>query len=76
MTEANKQMPLVMHVEYKVKLVDHNFVFAKQHKLIPSVIGNMQVNFSLQMLLHIQDQLILVFKSSRVECKSSQVKCV
>ena len=32
-----------MHVEYKVKLLDHDFVIAKQHQLIPSVIGDMQV---------------------------------
>ena len=44
LTAANKQAPLVMHVEYKVKLPDHDFVIAKQqHKLVPSVIGDMQV---------------------------------
>jgi len=34
---ANKQMPLLMHVEYKVTLPDHDFVVASRHKLIPSV---------------------------------------
>ncbi|KAJ8890969.1 hypothetical protein PR048_010478 [Dryococelus australis] len=34
---ANKQAPLVMHVEYKVSLPDHDFVVASGHKLIPSV---------------------------------------
>ncbi|KAJ8877430.1 hypothetical protein PR048_021884 [Dryococelus australis] len=34
---ANKQAPLVMHVEYKVSLPDHDFVIASTHKLIPSV---------------------------------------
>ena len=43
LTAANKQVPLVMHDEYKVKLPDHDFVTAKQHKLVPSVIGDMQV---------------------------------
>ena len=32
-----------MDVEYKVKLPDQDFVIAKQHKLVPSVIGDMQV---------------------------------
>ena len=43
LTAANKQAPLVMHVEYKVKLLDHDFVIVKQNKLVPSVIGDMQV---------------------------------
>ena len=34
-TAANKQSPLLMHVEYKVKLPD--WVIASRHKLIPSV---------------------------------------
>ncbi|KAJ8884678.1 hypothetical protein PR048_016536 [Dryococelus australis] len=34
---ANKQVPLVMHVEYKVSLSDHDFVIASRHKLIPSM---------------------------------------
>ena len=32
-----------MHMEYKVILPDHDYVVASQHKLIPSVIGDMQV---------------------------------
>ena len=43
LTAANKQVPLVIHVEYNVKLPDHNFVITKQHKLVQLVIGNMQV---------------------------------
>ncbi|KAJ8867174.1 hypothetical protein PR048_033038 [Dryococelus australis] len=34
---ANKQAPLVMHVEYKVSLPDHDFVIASRHKLISSL---------------------------------------
>ncbi|KAG5891686.1 hypothetical protein JTB14_020103 [Gonioctena quinquepunctata] len=37
LTAANKQAPLLMHVEYKVSLPDHDFVIASRHKLIPSV---------------------------------------
>lgn len=37
MTAANKQSPLLMHVQYKVSLPDHDFVIANQHRLIPSV---------------------------------------
>lgn len=36
-TAANKQTPLLMHVEYRVKLADHDWVKASRHKLIPSV---------------------------------------
>ena len=32
-----------MHMEYQVKLPDHDFVLAAKHKLIPSVIGDMKV---------------------------------
>lgn len=36
-TAANKQAPLLMHVEYRVSLPDHDWVVASRHKLIPSV---------------------------------------
>lgn len=36
-TAANKQSPMIMHVEYRVSLPDHDWVVAEQHKLIPSV---------------------------------------
>ena len=36
-TVANKQAPLMMHVEYKVRLPDHDFVKAPSHKLVPDV---------------------------------------
>ena len=37
LTAAHKQAPLMMHLEYEVKLPDHDFVKASRHKLIPSV---------------------------------------
>ena len=37
LTAANKQAPLLMHVEYKISLPDHDFLVAARHKLIPSV---------------------------------------
>ena len=42
-TTASKQAPLLIHMEYKVILPDRDYVVASQHKLIPSVIGDMQV---------------------------------
>jgi hypothetical protein len=36
-TAANKQAPLLMHLEYRVTLPDHDWVVASGHKLIPSV---------------------------------------
>ena len=32
-----------MHMEYEVKIPDHDFAVGENHKLIPSVIGDMQV---------------------------------
>ena len=32
-----------MHMEHEVKLPDHDFAVGENHKLIPSVIGDMQV---------------------------------
>ena len=34
---ANKQSPIVMHLDYRIKLPDHDFVIAAGHKLIPSI---------------------------------------
>ena len=36
-TAASKQTPMVMHLEYKIKLPDHDFVKAPRHKLVPDV---------------------------------------
>ena len=36
-TAAKTQAPFLMHVEYKVRLPDHDFVVANKHKLMPSV---------------------------------------
>lgn len=42
-TAANKQAPLVMHMEYKIRLSDHDFVVAPRHKLVPSVIAAIEI---------------------------------
>ena len=42
-TAAEKQTPLLMHMEYQVTLPDHDFVVCSRHKLIPSVVGDMKV---------------------------------
>lgn len=36
-TAAKKQAPILMHLEYRVTLPDHDWVVAAGHKLIPSV---------------------------------------
>ena len=36
-TAANKQPPLIMHVDYEIRLPDHDFVKSTKHKLTPSV---------------------------------------
>ena len=43
LTASKKQSPLLMHMEYEIKLPDHDYVVAQKHKLIPSVIGDMQI---------------------------------
>lgn len=37
LTAARKQAPLMMHLEYRIQLPDHDWVVAEHHKLIPSV---------------------------------------
>lgn len=34
---ASKEAPILMHLDYRVRLPDHDFVVAPRHKLIPSV---------------------------------------
>ena len=42
-TAANKQAPLLMHMEYRIKLPDHDWVIAEKHKLIPSVYAGIKI---------------------------------
>lgn len=42
-TAANKQAPIMMHLEYLVTLPDHDWVVAERHKLIPSVYALMEI---------------------------------
>ena len=41
---ATLQAPLLMPLEYKIRLSDHIFVFATRHKLNPSVYGVCDIN--------------------------------
>ena len=41
---ANLQAPLLMHLEYEVRLPDHDFVVGSRHKLTPSVYGVCTIN--------------------------------
>ena len=40
---AHKQSPILMSMEYKVRLLDHDFAVANGHKLIPSVYSECEV---------------------------------
>lgn len=42
-TAATKQALILMHLEYQVRLPDHDFVVAERHKLIPSVYAGMAI---------------------------------
>nr|XP_047138580.1 uncharacterized protein LOC124814705 [Hydra vulgaris] len=44
LTAANKQAPLLVHMEYRVTLPDHDWVIANKHKLIPSVYVAIEVH--------------------------------
>ena len=37
LTAAKRQAPMLMHMQYRVSLPDHDWVIAERHKLIPSV---------------------------------------
>lgn len=43
-TAANKQSAVLMHMEYRVSLPDHDWVKAQKHKLIPSVYAGMIID--------------------------------
>ncbi|XP_045034353.1 uncharacterized protein LOC123475557 [Daphnia magna] len=43
-TAANVQAPMLMHMQYRVKLPDHDWVVAAGHKLIPSVYAGIAVD--------------------------------
>lgn len=40
---ANKQGPILMSMDYKVTLPDHDWVIATRHKLIPSVYAGLEI---------------------------------
>lgn len=42
-TSAKVQQSILMHMEYRVKLPDHDFVVAEKHKLIPSVYAGLVI---------------------------------
>lgn len=42
-TAAHKQGPILMKMDYKVQLPDHDFVVASRHKLIPSVYAGLKI---------------------------------
>lgn len=43
LTAANKQSPILMHVEYHISFPDHDWVVAEKHKLIPSVYAAIKI---------------------------------
>ncbi|KAJ1522452.1 hypothetical protein ONE63_001642 [Megalurothrips usitatus] len=40
---ATKEAPLLMHMEYRVRLPDHDWVVGSRHKLIPSVYAGIRI---------------------------------
>jgi hypothetical protein len=42
-TVANKQSPMIMHVEYRVSLPDYDWIVAEQYKLIPPVYADIEI---------------------------------
>ncbi|XP_055543502.1 uncharacterized protein LOC129729044 [Wyeomyia smithii] len=46
LTAANKQSPILMHVEYRIKLPEHDWIVANKHKLIPSVYAGIEIKLN------------------------------
>ena len=44
---ANKEVPILIHMEYEVGLPHHNFMVAPMNKLIPSIIGGSSTRWRL-----------------------------
>ena len=42
-TAPKKQSPLLMHVQYRISLPDHDWVVADQHELIPSIYAGIRI---------------------------------
>jgi hypothetical protein len=42
-TAANKQAPIMMHLEYRVRLPDHDWVVAERHKFFTSVYASVSI---------------------------------
>ena len=40
---ANLQSPVLMHVEYRVKLADHQYAIGSKQKLVPFVIAGLNI---------------------------------
>lgn len=74
LTAANKQVPLMMHIKYKVKLLDPDFVIVKQLRLVTSVIGNVHVKakvLSPDAVTNSEPKYLITYsknKTSRLEC--------
>ncbi|GBP81709.1 Probable uridine nucleosidase 2 [Eumeta japonica] len=43
-TAVEKQAPFLMHMEYRVRLPDHDWVVAEKHKLISTVYAGIEIN--------------------------------
>lgn len=43
-TAAHKQSPILMSMEYPVRLPDHDWVVAERHKLVPSVYAGLTID--------------------------------
>ena len=41
---ASLQVPILMHIDYRVRLPDHSFVVGDRHTLIPSVYGICEIS--------------------------------
>ena len=68
-TAAEKQTLLLIHMEYQVTLLDHDFVVGSRHKLIPSVAGDMKVVKSKHLIMTVLP--ILVQRISQSEAQST-----
>ena len=66
-TAANKQASMLMKVSYKVRILDHDFVIASKHTLIPSIYAVCNIDPADGKMTYSGMYLIFSFSKKNVE---------
>ena len=69
---ASKQVHILMHMEYEVRLSDHDFTVAPMHNLMPSVMGVTEIK---EKNIFTRSRYILwIYICSNHECQSQPIQ--